>query len=95
MIILKKPIVTEKTLDNYKKYNKVSFEVILATDKIQAAKALAEAYSVTVEKSWVTNRLGKKRQSRTSRKLVRKSSDKKIMTFQLKKGDKINIFEGK
>ncbi|MCA9387317.1 50S ribosomal protein L23 [Candidatus Dojkabacteria bacterium] len=93
MIILKRPIVTEKTTAEYESENKVTFEVALKANKIAAAKALEEVYGVKVEASWVINRLGKKKANRLTRKIERKSSDKKIIKFKLKKGDKIDLFK--
>lgn len=93
MIVLKKPIITEKALSQYKDENKVTFEVTLSADKISAKNSLEDTFNVTVEKVWTSTRLGKKRLNRLTRKTVKRTSDKKIMTFKLKKGDKINIFD--
>lgn len=93
MSLIKSPVVTEKSVQQYKNDNKVTFVVSLDADKINAAKALEAAYGVTVESINVVNRLGKKRTDRVSRKTVRKSKDKKIMVFKLKKGDAIDIFD--
>lgn len=93
MSLIKSPVVTEKSIQNYKNDNKVTFVVDLEADKISAAKALESVYGVTVESVTVVNRLGKKRTDRVSRRTVRKSKDKKIMVFKLKKGDAIDIFD--
>jgi large subunit ribosomal protein L23 len=93
MIILKRPVITEKTTAEYSDQNKVTFEVDLNSNVADAKKALEEAYGVEVENVWVINRLGKTKVNRMNRKLQRKSSDKKLMKFKLKKGDNIDIFK--
>ncbi len=93
MIVLKRPIVTEKTASEYESDNKVTFEVNLYANKFDAIKVLEAAYGVTVEDAWVINRLGKKRVNRLTRKPEKKSRDMKIIKFKLKKGDKIEIFK--
>ncbi len=93
MIVLKKPIVTEKTTAEYESDNKVTFEVALEANKFDAVKALEAVYGVKVEEAWVINRLGKRRANRMTRKIEKKSRDMKIMKFKLKKGDKIDLFK--
>ncbi len=89
---IKKPIVTEKTIALYKKFKRATFEVDIDVNKIEAAKAVEGAYGVKVLGVTVTNRLGKYRINRLSRKLS-KGQDRKIMTFKLSDKDKIEIFE--
>lgn len=91
-LILKKPIVTEKSSKEYEENNVVTFEVNLNADKFEGIKALEEAFNVSVISARVINRLGKIGLDRRSRKSVRKKRDKKIMMFKLKEGDKISIF---
>ncbi len=94
MITIKKPIITEKSLKAYKDDNKVTFEVTLGANKLEAARALEKVYGVSVEDIKVVNRLGKSRLNpRTGKTLVRKKPDQKIMVFKLKKGNKISLFE--
>ena len=93
MIILKRPIVTEKTSSEYENSNKVTFEVSLNANKFNAIKALEDIYNVSVENAWVLNRLGKKRVNRITGKKEKKSRNMKIMKFKLKKGNKIDIFK--
>ncbi len=92
MNILRKPVVTEKSINEYKTESKVTFEVDLKANKIVAAKVLENVFGVTVEGVWVNNRLGKKGMDRTRRREVNIKPNKKIMVFKLKKGDKIDIF---
>lgn len=92
MIVLKRPIITEKSIQLYQEDNKVTFEVVLDANRDQAKKALEETFDVTVEKIWTHTRLGKVKQNRINRKKGRNPS-KKIMIFQLKQGNKIDYFE--
>ncbi len=91
MLVIKSPIITEKSMKEYETANKVTFVVDINANRRQAKEMLESVYGVSVEKVWVTNRLGKLKK-RLSRK-IDKFADKKIMTFQLKKGDKIDIFK--
>jgi len=93
MIILKKPIVTEKTIRAYNEDNKVTFEVSLDADKNLAKNEIEEIFDVKVLKVNVINRLGKLGQDRFRRKTIRKKQDAKLMIFTLNEGDKIDIFE--
>lgn len=92
MIILKKPIITEKTITDYNNFNKVKFEVALNANKQSATKSLEETFKVSVIDSKVISRLGKKKTDRNSRRVVNKVKSKKFVVFTLKKGDKIDIF---
>jgi large subunit ribosomal protein L23 len=92
MLIIKRPIITEKTIALYKKNKKVVFEIDINTTKTNAKKALEQIYSVKVDNSRIINRLGKYKMSRKSRKLS-KVQDKKIGIFKLKEGSKIDLFE--
>lgn len=91
-MIIRKPVITEKTIAMYKKFKKATFEVDGDANKIEASKALEGAYGVKVLDATVTNRLGKYKFNRLSRKLS-KNQDRKIMTFKLSDKDKIEIFE--
>lgn len=93
MIVLKKPLITEKTIRGYKEDNKVAFIVSESATKDTAAKALESVYGVTVVDAKVVNRLGKKRSDFRHGTIVRKTPNRKIIVFKLKKGDKIDLFE--
>lgn len=92
MIILKKPIVTEKTIRLYQEENKVTFEVALSANKFSAVKALEDTFDVTVLKTWTNTRLGKSKTDRVKRK-SRRLPSKKFMVFKLKAGNKLDYFE--
>lgn len=87
-----KPVITEKTLNNYKKNKKVTFEVNINTDKDNAKKSLENIYGVKISDVRVISRLGKYKTDRKIRKL-NKLSDKKIMIFTLKDNSEIDIFK--
>ncbi len=92
-MIIKSPVVTEKTLSLYKNQKKVTFEISLTANKLEAAKELEKAFKVKVANVRIINRLGKYKYSRYSRK-TNKLSDKKIAVFKLKDGS-IDLFEEK
>lgn len=91
--VIKKPILTEKSIVNYKDNNVVSFEVALSADKFSASEALETAYGVKVEGVRTLSRLGKTKLDRKGRSRMVRLPAKKIMYFKLKKGDKIDIFK--
>jgi len=91
MNILKRPIVTEKTLANYKKDKKVVFEVDVDTNKTEASKVLENIYGVKVVDVKVLNRLGKYKLDRRTRRM-NKTRDRKIMIFTISEKDEIDIF---
>jgi large subunit ribosomal protein L23 len=91
MIVIKRPIITEKSVQMYKDENKVTFAVALDVNVHKAKKALEDLFGVTVLKVWTHTRLGKPVTNRLTRKKSRRRSEK-IMIFKLKKGDKIDIF---
>lgn len=92
MIVIKKPIVTEKSIEAYKNANKVTFEVALSATKDSAKSMLEKVYGVTVTDVKVSNRLGKTKLNFKTGRPIRRSANKKIMVFTLKKGDKIDVF---
>ena len=69
MNIIKRPIITEKTLQGYKASKKVVFEVDVNTNKIEASKVLENVFGVKVLDAKVVNRLGKYKYDRKTRKL--------------------------
>lgn len=92
MIVLKKPLITEKTLQLYKDNKVVTFEVDLKADRTLVKKAVENIYTVKVKGVRTTNRLGKEKFSRFSRKRS-KLSDRKIAYVTLDSNSKIDIFE--
>jgi len=92
MIVLKKPIITEKTLREYKENKVVTFSVNLNANKHQIERTLIEVYAVKVAGIRVVNRLGKVKFSRFSKKKG-KLQDQRIAYIKLEDNQKIDIFE--
>ena len=93
-MLIKKPIITEKTVDQYKKDRKVTFEVDLDANKTNVSSMIEEVYNVEVDKAWVINRVGKYRRNRITRQQM-KTKDQKFIVLKLKEGSKIDLFETK
>ena len=90
--ILLKPYLTEKNYFLKGKGNHVSFIVSVNTNKVEIKKAIEKVFSVSVLKVNSVNVRGKKRQ-RQGQKQGRTPGWKKVFVT-LKKGDKIDYFEG-
>lgn len=88
--ILKKPLITEKSMDLVGE-NKYSFIVDPNSNKVEIKKAVEELFKVKVEK--VHTLRYKAKIKRVKGRLGRISGYKKAIVT-LKKGDKIEIFEG-
>lgn len=91
MIILKRPIITEKSM-LLAKNGLFTFEVDKNANKLQIAKMVAEKFNVKVVKVKVINVKGAQKSQRRTRKLYTTAGFKKAMV-QLKKGEKIALFE--
>lgn len=92
MKIIKKPVITEKSIAAYSNDHKATFEVSLSADKISASKALERIFGVKVLSVTTLSRIGKIKTNRLSRKQS-KLSDKKIMVFKLDSDSKLDFFE--
>ena len=90
--ILIKPVITEKATFLKEEASQVAFFVHPEANKIEIAKAVEEAFGVTVESVNVTRKkpLPRKRHGRT----VGKESGFKKAYVKLAPGDKIEFFEG-
>ncbi|MFZ5596990.1 MAG: 50S ribosomal protein L23 [Bacillota bacterium] len=88
--ILKKPLITEKTMDLAGE-NKYTFVVDLNSNKIEIKRAVEELFKVKVTKVHTIRCKGK--EVRVRGRLGRTSDYKKAIVT-LKEGDKIEIFEG-
>ena len=91
MIVLKRPIITEKSM-KLAQNGLYVFEVDKAANKPLIAKAVAEKFSVKVLKVKVINVKGKTKSQKRVRKTYTAGGFKKALV-QVKKGDKIAIFE--
>lgn len=91
MIVLKRPIITEKSM-KLAQSGLYAFEVDKNATKPQVAKAVSEKFNVKVLKVRVINVKGKSKQQKRVRKVYKLSGFKKALV-QVEKGEKIAIFE--
>lgn len=91
MIILKKPIITEKSM-KLTQNGLYTFEVDKGATKPLVAKAVADKFNVKVLSVKIINQKGELKNQRQARGSYRTKNVKKALV-QLKKGDKIAIFE--
>jgi large subunit ribosomal protein L23 len=89
--IIRRPIVTEKSSILKDETNHVTFEVSPKANKSEIKKAVEKLFRVTVLSVRTQNRQGKVK--RMGRSLGRRRAWKKAIV-QLKKGDRIDFFEG-
>lgn len=89
--IIKKPLITEKTMQMLQEGNWVAFGVCRNANKIQIKAAVEKIFSVNVKNVNIVNVKGK---FRRFGKNVGKVKDWKKALVRLKEGDKIEIFEG-
>lgn len=91
MIVIKRPIITEKSMrlanDNF-----YTFEVSKNATKIQIGKNIAEKFGVKVLSVKTINVKGRKKLQKKVRKLYQSSGFKKAVV-KVGKGEKIAIFE--
>lgn len=88
-MLIVKPVITEKTLRMAEVDNTYAFEVNVKANKTAAAQEIEKAFSVNVESVRTLVRPGKV-VFFGRRPGIR--SDKKIMYFTLKSGEKIDLF---
>jgi len=91
--IIKKPLITEKTMALAQE-GKFTFVVDKKANKKSAKKAIEEFFKVEVKKVWMMKVLGKKKRSGKQRRMIKKSDWKKAIV-KLKEGQKIDLFEVK
>ena len=93
MIIIKKPVITEKMTAISEKLNKYAFIVDKNANKIQIKKAVEQLYDVKVEAVNTMNYDGKKKSRYTKAGVVtgRRPAFKKAVVT-LKEGDTIDFF---
>ncbi len=89
--VIKKPVITERSLALANSENMYTFAVDRAANKHQITQALSELYDVTVLK--VRTITVQARQKRTGRKRIKVATAKqKKALVWLKKGDTIEAF---
>ncbi len=91
MIVLKRPIITEKSM-KLAQDGLYAFEVDKNATKPLIAKTVAAKFNVKVLEVKVVNVKGRLKQQRKVRKVYQTGGIKKALV-QVKKGDKIAIFE--
>jgi large subunit ribosomal protein L23 len=88
--VLKKPLITEKSTSLLQD-NKYTFVVDPRANKTEIKQAVESIFKVKVEKVNTMNVKGRKKRVRG---IPGRTSDSKKAIVTLKKGDKIEIFEG-
>ncbi len=91
MIVLKRPIITEKSM-KLAQSGLYAFEVDKKATKPVIAKAVAEKFNVTVLAVNIINIKDKLKQQKKVRKVYKTGGFKKALV-QVKKGEKIAMFE--
>ena len=91
MIILKRPIITEKSM-KLSTSGLYSFEVAKNVNKLQVASEVASRFKVDVLSVKIVNVKGEVKSQRRVRKTYQMPGMKKALV-QLKKGQKIALFE--
>jgi len=89
-IILKKPLITEKTSKLQEKNNQYTFLVDVNSNKIEIKREIEDKFGVSVKEVNTVNYEGRK--ARVGRFLGKKSDFKKAIVT-LAKGDKLDIYE--
>lgn len=90
-LVLKKPIITEKSMANAA-LGVFTFEITKNANKHQVKTAVEQAFKVNVEKTTTLTRKPTNRKT-GKRNLPSINSGQKIARVWLKKGQKIDIFE--
>jgi large subunit ribosomal protein L23 len=88
--VLRKPMVTEKSTSLLQD-NKYTFEVDLKANKTEIKQAVESLFKVKVEKVNTMHIRGKLKRVR---RIQGRTPDRKKAIVTLKKGDKIEVFEG-
>jgi large subunit ribosomal protein L23 len=89
--IIKRPIITEKSTDQKKTFNKIFFEVDKMANKIEIKQAIQDIFHVKVSKVSTVNMSGKKK--RLGVHQGRRPDRKKAMVTLLE-GETIEFLEG-
>lgn len=90
--VLKRPVVTEKTMYELAGDNKYAFEVDMRANKMMIKDAVETAFDVTVDRIHVMV-MPAKTSARGNRTRIRKPKWKKAVVT-LVPGDSITLFEG-
>ena len=91
--VLKRPVVTEKTMIATDELNKITFELDMRANKILVKQAVEKAFDVTVmDVNIMVVPVKTTRRSQKSIRIRHPKWKKAIVT--LKPGDRIQMFEG-
>jgi large subunit ribosomal protein L23 len=91
--VLKRPVMTEKSLILADEHNQYVFEVDTRANKMQVRQAVEARFGVTVTEVRIINMKAKTRKRSLRQTAVRKSGWKKAIVT-LAPGDSIQMFEG-
>ncbi len=86
-----RPLLTEKSTTLRETHNQYCFEVVLCANRNEVKKAVEATLNVKVEKVRILNMSGKEK--RLNRFVGRRPDWKKAIVT-LKKGEKLQLFEG-
>ncbi len=86
--IIKRPLISSKSIDLYKKLGQYTFEVHLNANKSMIGDAVEKLWNVKVEKVRVISIAGK---NKTFSRKAYTTSDRKKAIVTLKKGYKVEI----
>jgi large subunit ribosomal protein L23 len=90
--VLKRPLVTEKTMTATDEENKVSFEVDMRANKLLVKDAVEKAFGVTVVDVNILIMAAKTSRRGSAIRIRRPKWKKAVVTLQT--GDRIQLFEG-
>ena len=90
--VLKRPLVTEKTMIATDEENKVSFEVDMRANKLLVKDAVEKAFDVTVVDVNILIMAAKTSRRGSAIRIRRPKWKKAVVT--LRTGDRIQLFEG-
>ncbi len=89
--LIVRPLLTEKSTSLRENHNKVCFVVRREANRTSVKQAVEEALNVKVEKVNIINMIGK---TKRLNRFVGKRPDWKKAVVTLKKGEKLDLFEG-
>lgn len=86
--IIKRPVITDKSIEVFKKFGQLTFEVNKAANKITVRRAVEKIWNVEVDSVRIKNSAGK---NKVFARRSFSSPGKKTAIIKLKKGFKIEI----
>jgi large subunit ribosomal protein L23 len=89
--IIKKPLITEKTIIQKDGFNQISFEVAQRANRVQIRKSIESIFNVRVDS---VNTMHVKGKIKRRGKIVGKRNDWKKAVVKLRIGERIEFFEG-